>query len=269
MIAENKDKKGKGVIIIVLIIVAILTLLYFLIGIRGFFKVLKWLIIILFFLAIVGVAVYLVWYFFIKKQKFDVTYVNKQKLLNACHKGYTTILKDLYLSGDEKHSRVFWGKIKGYCRISVLTRAVRMKKDGKTPDTKLNPDTKKEELQFDYGKQEQDVFAVSHRGWLGGLFEEQDLVRVDPKDHDELVGDVTLFGFSLITQSEYWFLNSDLLDVRTIDYAILKEAERGIMFEMLRDSKEIIDKASGLDSGHQKKIEERSMYEIPFNVGGK
>ena len=89
------------------------------------------------------------------------------------------------------------------------------------------------------------------------------LTSFDAEHHDELVGDVTLFGFSLIPISEYFFLNNDFLDVRKIDFSILKEAERGIFFESLKDTKEIIDKAIGLDSSHKKDIEKKNLYEIP------
>lgn len=264
---ENKDKKGKGILIIIIIIIAVFGLLFFLLGIRGILKIFQWFFIIMTILAIFGLLIYFIWYFFFKKQKYDVTFVNKQKLLDACHKGYTSNLKNLYIGGDKGHSRINWGKITGYCRISVLTREMKEGKDGK-PIMKIvksaDKKSQKEEIDYTYDTEEQDVFSVTHRGFLLGLFEEQDIVRVEPKKHDELIGDITLYGFSLIPHSEYWYLNTDNLDMNKIDYAIKNEAWRGLMFEMLRDSKEIIDKASGLDADHQKRIEERSQYEIPI-----
>ena len=273
MVSENHDKKGKVILIIGAIIIGIFTLLYFLLGVRSVFQILKWMLIIFFVLAILGTAFYFVWFFFFKKQKFDVTYVNKQKLLDACHKGYTGIMKGLYLSGDKGHNRVFWGKITGFARIKVLRRTLQYVEDedgSMIPEMKYNDKTGRDEQVYIIDDEEQDVFSVTHsKTWIGKLFEEDDVVRVSPKSHDELVGDVTLFGFSLIPLSEYWFLNDDLLDVNKIDYAIKNEAWRGLMFEMLRDSKEIIDKASGLDSSHKKRIEEKSMYELPVDMGKK
>ena len=265
MVMENREKKGKGIMIIVFIAIAVLILLFYFMGIRGILKVVKWFLIIMIILAILGAVFYFVWYFFFKKQKYDVTYVNKQKYLDACHKGYTNNLKGLYLSGDKGHSRVYWGKITGYCRISVLTKSLKYDDKGK-PVMIKNEETGQEEQDYDLHKEEQDVFSISHRGWLLGLFEEQDVVRVSPESHDELVGDVTLYGYSLIPLSEYWYLNNDLLNVRRIDYAILKEAQRTVAFEQQRDFKELLDKAQGLDTGHQKKIEEKSTYEIPVNT---
>jgi len=262
----TRDGKGKGLFIVLLILIAVIVLIFVFFGIRGFLNIIKWVFIIAFILAIIGGIIYLIWYFFFKKQKFDVTYVNKMKLIDACKKGDAGILKNLFISGDSGHSRVQWGNITGYCRISVLTKTIKVDEKGKTIMLK-NKENGREEVDYDIGREEQDVFSVSHSSsFIGRLFSEEDVVRVSPNQHDELVGDVTLYGFSLIPISEYWFINDDFLDVRKIDYAILKEAERGIMFEMLRDSKTIVDKATGLDSGHQKRIEEKSLYEMPVNA---
>ncbi|GAG42647.1 unnamed protein product, partial [marine sediment metagenome] len=164
-----------------------------------------------------------------------------------------------YLSGDKTHSRVNIGKISGYCRMQVLTRTNKYDKNNQ-PLMENNPEGVPTPV-YDIGKEEQDVFIVNK-----GLFSDPMVIRVSPKDHDELIGDVTLNGFSLLPQSEYFFLNSDYLDVRKIDFAILKEAERGIMFESLRDMKSIVDKAVGLDAVHKKDIEKKNLVEIPEQV---
>lgn len=266
----ERDKGKKGLIIAVVVVVLILILGFVFFGIRGLFKIFKWLMITLLILGIIGFLVWGVWYLFIRKERFDVTYVNKKKLINACNRGNTGVLKGLYLSGDRGHSRHFWGRITGICRISVLTKNMTMKKDEEGKPTS-EPETIKDKngnevIQYVIGSEEQDVFSIStSKTWLGRLFEEDSVIRVSPSDHDELVGDVTLYGFSLIPLSEYWFLNNDYLDVRKIDYAILKESERGIMFEMLRDTKTIVDRASGLDTEHQKRIDEKSIFEVPVN----
>ena len=273
MTSENRNKGKMGVAIGIVIFILIMVLLYVFLGIRSLLQIFKWFFIILFILGILGGAFYFVWFLFFKKQKFDVTYVNKQKLLDACHKGYTGVLKGLYLSGDKAHNRVYWGRITGYARISVMYKELVKEFNKKTGEEKvktiINTKTNEQEQVYQMRSEEQDVFSISHaRNFFTKLFEEEDVVRVSPKDHDELVGDVTLYGFSLIPLSEYWFLNNDMLDVSKVDVAIWTEAKRGIMFEMLRDTKEIIDKATGLDSGHQKKIEEKSLYELPVSVGG-
>jgi len=260
MAVENKEKKPKIFLIIGGILILIIILVVVFMGVKGIFKIFGTLFIIVFIIAILFGVAYLFWYVFLKKHRYDVTYVNKQKLIQAGKLiGKSNLMGDLYLSGDKGHSRIKLGKISGYCRIQVLTRTNKFDKQGKTimiknPDGSLEPD-------YDIGKEEQDVFIVGKK-----IFGDPMVVRVSPKDHDELVGDVTLIGFSIIPHSEYWFLNSDHLDVRKIDYAILKEAQRGIMFEMLRDSKEVVDKAVGLDSRHKKDLEGKHLVDLP--VGG-
>lgn len=261
MAVENKEKSTKVIIIIAGIIFAIFILTAVLMGFRGFLKIISTGMIILFAGGIVFASVYLFWYLFLKKHKFDVTYVNKQKLIEAGKLiGKSNLMGNLTLSGDSKHSMITLGKIIGYCRIQVLTRTNKLDSKGEIIFRTKDDGTK--EPEYILGKEEQDIFIVKK-----GVFAEPMVVRVSPEDHDDLVGDVVLKGFSLIPHSEYWFLNSDHLDVRKIDFAILKEAQRGIMFEMLRDQKEVVDRAVGLDARHKKDIENKNLYESS-NLGG-
>ena len=259
---ENKEKKGKTFIIIGVILVVIVIAVVFFLGVRGILKIFGTILVIAMFLGLLFLLGYLFWHIFLKKHRYDVTYVNKQRLIMAGKlMGKDGVMGDLYVSGDMGHNRYKIGKILGYCRIQVLTREnkydknkniiMKEEKVGQFGETVKVPD-------YTIGKEEQDVFILKK-----GLFQEPLVVRVSPEDHDELVGDVTLKGFSLIPHSEYMFLNSDYLDVRKIDFAILKEAERGIMFESLRDMKSIVDKAVGLDSSHKKDIEKKNLVDIP------
>lgn len=267
---EMTEKGGRGKIIFLFIALILLILLFigFFINPKSIMKLLIWLLAIAFFLIIIFLVMYIFWYIFIRKQKYDITYVNKQKLIQA---GYKSCPMNIYkrrliLSGDRGHSRVNWGTILGYCRIQVLTRQLSFDDDG-NPTTQKNTRTGELEPVYIIGKEEQDVFITKTRGGILGLFEEPGVVRVSPHDHDELIGDITLYGFSLLPISEYYFLNTDLLDVRKIDYSILKEAQRGIMFEHLRDMKSIVDKATGLDSPHIKDLEKKNLYDIPGLTG--
>jgi len=208
---------------------------------------------------------YLFWYLFIKKSKFDVNYVNKTKIMDACTRLKRPILKDLYVSGDKGWTRSKVGKIKGICRISVPTRnyiyddIIDEKTGTITKKLRTTQNERGEQIaEYDIGSVEQDCFRVK-----GGLFEEDIVIRTNPEDHSQLIGDVNLFGYSLIPISEYWFLNNDHLDVRKLDYAILKEAERTVAFVTMTDMKEIVDKATGVDARHKKIIEGKSLVETP------
>ena len=264
---EGKSKKGLVIAVIVVILVLILGFVF--LGIRGLFKIFKWLMITLLILAIIGFVVWGVWYLFIRKERFDVTHVNKTRLIESCHRGNTGLLKGLFLSGDKGHSKVFWGKITGWCRITVPTNNIKLKIDEKgdtKPSTVLNK-FGDEEIEYIVGTEEQDVFSVSTAGnWFMRLFEEEKVVRVRPDLHDDLVGDVTIDCFSLVLVGDsYFFPNNSMLDVRITDYAILFESKRSIAHEQMKDFKTIVDRASGLDTEHQKRIDEKSIFEVPVS----
>ena len=260
----DKGKKTKIAIIIGIIFLLIIIIVIFVFGVRGIFKVIGTIGVVILFLGLIFSIAWLFWAVFLKKYRYDVTYVNKHKLIQAGKMSRQgSLMGNLYLSGDKTHSRVNIGKIIGYCRMQVLTRTNKYDKNNQQI-MELDKD-KVPKPAYDIGKEEQDVFIVGKSGLLS-IFSDPLVIRVSPKDHDELIGDVTLNGFSLLPQSEYFFLNSDYLDVRKIDFAILKEAERGIMFESLRDMKSIVDKAVGLDAVHKKDIEKKNLVELPDQV---
>ncbi len=233
-------------------------------GFQSIGKILLFLLGAFFVLTIIGIVIYVIYYLWFKKHKFDATYMNRKSLVSAGKISRPDNINDLYLSGDKQHSRKRIGKIIGYCRIQIMKKMLDY--DEKTGEPVLERDPKnpaKMREIFTLEKEEQDVFVVESAGFPMNLFQDAMVVRVAPTEHDDLIGDVTIFGFSLIPISEYWFLNQDYIDVRQIDFTILKEAERGIFFESLKDTKEIIDKAIGLDAGHKKQIEQKNLYEIP------
>ncbi len=213
-----------------------------------------------------GVVILIAWlgyFLLIKKHKFDVTAVNKRKLVVAgklqCPKQIKQ--RSLRLSGDKGHSYFIFGKIIGFLQIQVMLKHRRFDKEGepemKEVDGEMVPI-------FSYSISDQDVFICSTaKNFLTRLFEDYKVVRVDPRDHDDLIGDVTLFGLNLVPQSEYYYLNTEYLNVQKIDQAILQEGERGLMFELMKDWKSSIDQAINLDARHRKGIEDKQLVEIP------
>jgi len=263
MVTDSTKKIFVAVIIIVIVIFLIIIGTIF-IGIKGIGNILLWVLGAAIVLGIFGLVVYAVYWLFFKKQKFDATYINKKHLINAGRISKPTTINDIYLSGDKGHSRVRIGKIIGYCRIQVMRKNIEYDEQTGEPKLKTDPRNPNKKIEiYSLEKEEQDVFVVERHGFPLSLFADPMVIRVNPQNHDELVGDITLFGFSILPISEYFFLNNDYLDVRKIDFAILKEAQRGIFFEHLKDSKEILDKAVGLDSSHKKDIEKKNLYEIP------
>lgn len=261
-----KDGSKRGLVFLVILIVVIFLIIIatIFLGIKAVGKVLLFVLGFLLVLSILAFVFWAVWYLFIRKEKFDATYQNKKKLVQAGRLSKPQSVNDLYLSGDKGHSRVRVGKIIGYCRIKVMKKMVEYDEETGEPKLKTDPEnpTKKYEISR-LIEEEQDVFVVETAGFPFKYFTEPKVIRVRPDEHDNLVGDVTLEGFSLIPISEYFYLHQDYLDVRKTDYSILKEGERTIAHEMMKDFKELTDKASGLDSGHKKDIEKKNLYEIP------
>lgn len=270
MLRDSTKKIIIGISIVVVIFFLIILGGVFL-GIQGIGKILLWTLGGLIFLGLIGLIIYVIYYIWFKKHKFDATYMNKKNLIAAGKLSKPANINDLYLSGDKGHSRVRVGKIIGYVRIQTIRKITEY--DENTGQPKIIRDQKDPRLSYEkttIEKEEQDVFTVQTSGWLMSFFSEPAVIRVKPEDHDDLIGDVTLWGFSLIPVSEYFYLNKEHIDVQKIDQSILMEGKRTIAFEMLKDFKEVTDKAIGLDSSHKKQIESKQLYEIPNmpNQGG-
>jgi hypothetical protein len=259
------EKKTIWIIGIILLIVGIVVdvIVYLIWGMNGLLKLLRTFFIIILIAGFIALAVYLVYYFFIKKHKFDVTAVNKKKLILAGTIQCPNTIRGriLRLSGDKGHSWLNFGKIKGYCRIQIMLRET--KYDNKGNIEFKTDDFGNKSVEYELSAEEQDVFITKRGVFPFNVFNDDEVVRVHPLDHDELIGDVTLFGLNLCPLSEYWFLASHYLDVRKIDRAILLEAERGVLFEFMKDMKSIVDASVDLDSRHRKGIQEKVLYEIP------
>ena len=124
---------------------------------------------------------YIFWYIFMRKQKFDVTYVNKMKLVDAGQRGCPHLIQGrrIMISGDKGHTRIIYGTIIGYCRIQILTRNIDFDKTG-VPKTRRNPKTGELEPIYILGQEEQDVFIIKQRTGILGMFEEPEVIRISP-----------------------------------------------------------------------------------------
>lgn len=265
----NSGYKGKVMLAGAVFIILLIAFVWFFFGGEGIVKALFVFLEILFGAGVLLALAWLGYELFIKKQKFDPTYVNKKKLIEACTTIKRPFLKDIYVSGDKTHTRGLIGNIKGYCRIQTILRNYLYQDitDERGRKVKMphmvTDDNGVSRQAYELVKQEQDVFYVKPKGLLSGLFGKDMVIRTKPDDHDDLVGDVTLFGYSLIPISEYWFLNNDHLDVQQIDFNILKEAERTVAFVVMSDMKEFVDKATGIDADQKKAIERKALVDIP------
>lgn len=261
---RDNNKKIVIAISVAVIIFILLILATVIFGIRSILNIILFLIAALFVLAIIAIIIYVIWLLFFKKQRFDATYVNKKSLIAAGKINKPKDLNDLYTSGDKGHTRNRIGKIIGYCRIQAVKKIVEYDKKSGQPvmvENEKNPNIKTEKFRLE--KEEQDVFIAQNHGIIMSFFSDPMVIRVRPDEHDSLIGDVTLNGFSLVPISEYYYLHTDYLDIRLVDYSIQLEASRTILHEHLRDQKTILDRAVGLDTEHKKDIEKKNLYEIP------
>jgi len=274
---QNEDHKKKTIWIIIGATILLIIIIRFVFGITNVFRILLFLMQAVLLIGFLFGMGYLFYHLFIKKQKFDPTYINKKKLLDACKKCKLDNLNGFFLSGDRGHSRVRIGTIKGYCRLQVIKKVYEYeekvdKKSGekyRVVKTRINERGEPVQV-YTAEKMEQDAFRVRPKGFLS-MFTEDMIIRISPQMHDELIGDVTAYGLSLIPISEYWYINTDYLAIPETDTAILVEALRSSYHEGLKELHEIVQKAIGLDSRHKKEVENKSLMELPEaqNIGRK
>lgn len=236
MAVENPpgEKRGGGTWIILLIIVfVILVIVFLVIGAKGFAQFLSaafWAVIVGCFLMMFG---FLMYYLFFKKKKVDLVAVQAKKMKISAHMCKPASINNVYLSGDRMHENVKIGKVLGFCKV------------------------------LNYEGIEENIVTFKRLPFPFSLFEDEKVVRIDPQDMTAPVGDVYLFGLSLIKISEYFYLHKDMLNIKRVDYTILQEAKRGMTFLALSDMKEIVDKAVDLDSSHRKDLEQHRFIPVP------
>lgn len=229
---NQKSKGGKWWIVLIIIVVVII-IVFLVFGLKGFGQFLSasfWAIIVGVILLVIGFAIYAV---FFQKKKIDLVAVQAKKLRMSAHLCKPKSMNKVYLSGDRLHETIRLGKITGFCKV------------------------------LNYDNVEENVITFRKLPFPLSLFEEEKIIRVDAKDMTSPVGDVYLYGLSLIRISEYNYLHKDMLNVTRIDYTILQEAKRGVLFLTLSDMKEIVDKAVDLDSRHQKELQANRFIPIP------
>ena len=247
----NSGVFTRGRMIILFVIILILGFVIFFINPESFIGTVQWIAFLGFLAFIFGGAFYFVYTVFIKPQKQDITYIKKKSLVQAAKVSKPPFLTNLYVSGDNQHQRFKLGKIIGWTRIQIYDV-----KEG----VKVVDEVKEEDI---VGVNDEDVFVVQNAAFPFSFFSEPMVIRVKPDHHTALVGDVILHGYSLVKHSEYFYLNHESLNTVRIDFNILQEAKRGVMFLMLSDLKGIVDQAIGINPGHNIELEKSKMMKLP------
>lgn len=229
------DIKEKIPFIVALLFTAIFFLSFLTAGFGGILSVLKMMLNLLLFCAIVALVVYAVWFLFIKKHRADINYVNFKNILSSARVSKPPMLNDLVLLGDKDHQSSSLGAIVGYCRVKNISSG-----------------------------EEEDVFAVQRERFPMSMFSEPIVIRAKPTDHTSLIGDVKLKGISIIKVGTFYYLNTRMADIDSIDKTQASEAVRLVANTNLADMKTLIDLASGLDAEHKKLVESKNLMVLPM-----
>jgi hypothetical protein len=231
------EQKNRSVVVVIIIIIIVLGIIaYFVAGARGVAGIMNFMKWALIGVSVVGIAVWGVWYLFIRKVRDDRVALNSQRIVEQSKLTKPEFLGDLYLSGDMGHPQIKLGKIMGYTRIKNI----------------LN--------------EEEDVFVFKKTGFPMSMFEEGKAIRVHPDKHSDMIGDIVIEGISLVAHGGFYYINEQHLDIERIDRTIKTEVIRQYTMDVLRDIKIITDQAIGLDEAHIKGIESRSLLKIPSRI---
>lgn len=285
METENKNKKLMIILFIVALVVITLVLIWLFGGFKSIGKLVMYIILFCMFIAFIGFIAYIVYYIKFRESKIDITWLNKQKIIQSALMCKNKYLRDIFIQGDYQHSYIKLGRILGYTQIQCykgkkLTKRMieemnpdeqqRILRETASGDVRANSlgnlefkDLKSNKwIEIDLPEKE-DIFLFKQGGWLAQLFQEYKVIRLSPDDHTELIGDVGIKAISLIKQSEYYYINKDYLDVKKIDYTLLQEAKRGITFLAFADMHDMVKTAMNLDSRFNKQMEQQGLLKEP------
>jgi hypothetical protein len=237
---ENPIDSGKKKLFIVIGVFVVLAFVWLFISPDSFLSFIGWTILVLFIVALLFTGVYIFYQVFLKPQKIDPTFVNKERLIQSAKISCPANIGELVLSGDKEHSRHSVGQIIGWTQIQVYK------------------DQTKGQIE------EEDVFVIMPQGnFLVNLFRDPIVFRCKPTDHSDLVGDVVVNGFSLVRYAEYFYLNHESLNAYRIDKNIVEEGKRTLLFFLLGDIKEITDLSIGINPRHNINLESTKLMKIP------
>lgn len=232
---DNKQSGRTAIMLIFFLILIILILAFVFGGASGLFGVIRFFIVATLLVLFLGFVFYVVYYLFFKKHRRDIPYENWKSYLRSALDNGADMMEDLILTGDKYHSAKRFMTIKGYLRV----------------------------LGFD--GEEYDMFVGKRNNW--NFLEEYKIVMLKPNQHSDLIGDVYVYGISLIMKYGYYFLNTNMLDFKSIDVAVANDTFRTIMYETLGDMKGLLDRATGLDAEFRKQQMEQKLLKIPIMSG--
>jgi hypothetical protein len=262
---QPEGVKDRNKIVIIFVAVALLILFAYVLftsgqaGVMDLIKTfLKWAAV----LAVFGLIVFAVMKF-LQKTPVDLVENDRQDIIEAGRLSKPPMVKDLYFTGDKEHGEFRVGSIVGYCQlmsykdidiIAGLTpqQIEQMEREGKIPS--------------DYIIKE-DCFIFKTSPWPFSLFEQPKVLRTLENEHSQLIGDVKVYGVSMVKKYSFYYPNRAHLDITRIDIAVIREAWRGGLHQFLKDFVSITQNAVGLDAEYKKELDRRKLLKIPTPLG--
>jgi hypothetical protein len=210
---------------------------------------------------------YVFWLLFLKVEFKDIPAQWRKKLEQASKLAKNEMLGNFFLSGDEKHNRLNYGKYM-YLRINMpkINKIAVMEKaeKGKEPVQKIDERGKlvwketTEELPID-------CFIIEKKGFFARLFGDPVFILCFPDDHDfsSIFNDVIVKGFNIVPLDNYFYTidrhNMDVDMHRAIEGNYIKEA----IVEQYRDLDKLVKGAINLDSKFTKEKERLTEFDLP------
>jgi hypothetical protein len=260
---ESRGDRNKVVIFIVILIVAILFIyVWYTSGQAGIWAMLKKFIIYALIAVVVGLIIFAVMKL-LQKQKVDLVENDRKDIIDAGILSKPPMVRDLYFTGDKEHGDFRVGKIIGYCQLQSykdLDLLAGMTK------TQIKDMEERGELPSQYIIKE-DCFIFKRMPPPFSIFEEAKVLRCFEDEHSQLIGDVKVYGVSMIKKFSYYWPNRGHLDIARIDIGVIREAWRGQVHQFLRDMVSINQRAVGLDSEFKKGLDQRKLLKIPGPLG--
>jgi hypothetical protein len=258
----RQDKMRVVWVIVAIIAIILLVYVWYTSGQAGLSAMLKKFLIYAIIAVVIGLIVYAVMRL-LRKEKIDLVENDRKDIIDAGIMSKPPMVNDLYFTGDKDHGEFRVGHITGYCQLQSYKDLDLLA--GLTK-TQLREMEEKGEIPSQYIIKE-DCFIFKRFPFPVSVFEDPKVLRCFEDEHSQLIGDVKIYGVSMIKKYSYYWPNRGHLDIARIDIGVIREAWRGQIHQFLRDMVSINQRAVGLDSEFKKSLDQRKLLKIPSPLG--
>lgn len=260
---ETRQERSKIIWVLVVVIgIILLIYVYLTSGSAGLNSLLKRFITYAIIAIVVGLIVYVVLRI-LRKPKIDLVENDRQDIIDAGMMSKPPMVHDLYFTGDKEHGEFRVGSIVGYCQLQSY-KDLDLIAGLTTVQLKEMED--RGEIPSQYIIKE-DCFVFKRFPFPISIFEQPKVIRCLEDEHSQLIGDVKVYGVSMVKKYGFYWPNRAHLDIARIDIGVIREAWRGQIHQFLKDAVSIQQRAIGLDSEFKKDLDSRKLLKIPSPLG--